>query len=684
MKKTTLFCFFLLFCFPKRKEIIYRDMIFLKNGEEKIGNVEKIDNKMIIFKSSEGKRYAFSLDSIISVSFGKQREGDTWKKIEDITDSLLILFYEKSTKVSKKYPSASYVTLYREEKISADTQSYIWDKREIKKILRESGKSIANNAYPYLSEKEICELLFARSITPDGRIHSISDQAIEDVYIYPYPPEYARAKQKKFAIPEAIPGALLDYKIRIKGNYGIYKPLFLDITLTEEEILDSSIVEIELSKKLPLKYYFTNIGPPATEEKEGKKIIKWWYRDTTGIPREKSMAPLSYFKPRIVAAPSAEWEEIAFHYKKVLNDSMEGVDEFLKEISPLLKKAYTKKDTIIKVYRYISDKIKTISSVNAPAYSYIPKSIKSIKRNGFANLLDKPYLLYAILYKLNYSPSFVLVPRKDKRYLIKEVPSLGQFDAAIIMLDDTLFLFPYENEKTGHLPGFLQGVEGLDVTHAKIIKTPLFSGDKEFYLIRAFLKNDGTIVVDETREIEGDKARNLRWLKELRKIEIDQLMEREIKSIHPNGILRNYELVNLFDPEKPLIIRVSYDIPDYATVAGDYIIFNLSWVSYSAEDVGPRKRQTPIFFTQRERITRIIEITYPKRFRIYYFPKNLSLSTKHFTHIVNFFEKRGKIYVEERFERKSTFVPKEEYQEYRKAKQKIAKFSEEILVLKKK
>ena len=133
------------------------------------------------------------------------------------------------TYTQEQYPQAGALILYCDEKIEIAPEntatSYL---HYIVKILNQRGKEdFAEAAIDYDSTYERPELLYARTIKPDGGVVEVGSRHIRDVSKYLNFPLYSNARVYIISFPEVAEGACLEYKLKIYRSQLINKKDFI-------------------------------------------------------------------------------------------------------------------------------------------------------------------------------------------------------------------------------------------------------------------------------------------------------------------------------------------------------------------------------------------------------------------------------------------------------------------------
>ena len=84
------------------------------------------------------------------------------------------------------------------------------------KILNERGKDSADIEIGYNSRAEIASIIYARTITAEGKFLPLIENAIKVVTPYSSYPSYSDYKELTFPMPGVTVGSIIDYKVVIE------------------------------------------------------------------------------------------------------------------------------------------------------------------------------------------------------------------------------------------------------------------------------------------------------------------------------------------------------------------------------------------------------------------------------------------------------------------------------------
>ena len=654
------------------------DRIYLTSGKEYLGRLLRITDDSVYFSVGDST-LSFALGDVASIDFKKKREGDDWKEVGDVTDTLLL--WALSRDISD-FKGTGYVNLYRLRRIVVGTDtSVIFSLRRMVRITGERGKGFGNRSFIFFPETEKVSLDFARAVLPEGRVVSIRDNAIEDASVISRPSLYDRAKRRKFAIPGAEMGSLLDYSYSMRrGKVTPDRPFYYDLSLGDKEPFLKDVVEVVVPAGFRILHREEGIEGPDSTFKGDSVLYRWVMTDHGGFNVEPLMPPPAYLLPRLTVGMPDSFKEIAIQYRGLIADSSYVPPEFIDRF-----KGIADLDSLlIEVYTWIARNIKTVPLL-ADRFSHIPFSPTTVLENKFGTPLDKSFLLYLTLRELGYHVDFVLLPDRFRGGLIEEVPSLSQFRSALVLLDDTVCLYPaYADADMGYVEPDFQGVKGLTLG-GDLVTIPFLKGERtvdNFYL-KLRLISEGRAEVRLREEARGRGALQLRKLRVFSPEERRKRVEERLSQLFPSSELRDFRLQNLSDLSRPVVLEVRFVLDDFYRELGDYIFFRPPGLNYSAREAALEERKLPIYVKEGSWTRHSCEIEIPEGYEIKFHPKSANYESPLQIYSVVVRAGDRKISFEDSAERLPGLFDRSSYNDFKRVVGKMVDASKSWIVVKK-
>jgi hypothetical protein len=666
---------FLLLLACARTSPPYSDIVYLKDGEELPGRLESLDTARVEVLTPQG-RVELESSEIASIALGEVRPGSEWQTVSEITDPLLLSLI-KAAPDEEAYPAAGYINLWVESEVRYTPEGFEERVRVVRKILNERGKRVANQAIYYLKPHQSVKLNFARTITPDRKVIHIRDAAIEEVSLHPWPASYDRERQVKFALPEARIGSILDYEyLRTQSMISPLHPGSRIEVFGDREPTLHQTFKVLAPPEMELAYDLEGCGEPAVRKRDGLKEYHWELSDLPRLEPELRLPPIPELLPRVIIGPAQSWPELDSIYSCVLEDSLtEDLSGLIDSLGPDPKR----------LYNFVAREIRPVE-VDLDEYSYIPKSTTTILRERVGNDLDRSYLLYGLLRAAGYDPHLVLVRSQARGPMLDGVPSLGQFDRALLRLGED-WLSVESRRSFGDLPGEAQGVKGLLIgSKGKIATIPLAAPNAEALRseFELWLEPNGDLKSIWALEYSGEEGAAIRWFKNLKSKEKEIEFQGWIAQLHPKAQLEYYELSDLEDLDEPVRVRLKYSIPGYAIRGGkEFLAFPLPGINYSAREVGKPERCYPMSWQRCELIIHKFTLHLPQNYEVYYLPDLSGFDLPYLSYHGNLQVDGTLIRFEDRYERRAIRILPQDYRDYKNCREAMARLAQALIVLKK-
>ncbi|HDS09325.1 MAG TPA: DUF3857 domain-containing protein [Firmicutes bacterium] len=673
----------------------FADILTTNKGEEFKGNLLSISEGKVrfsVYGTSEIKD--FTTEEVLRIELSKRRPGDEFSKVDLLKDP--ILDEARNVSVSPMaYPNSNFVNLYKEYnyKLNPDLSSEV-EIRMIMRCLNEDGRGIATRSFSYLGDIEDMNVVWGRTVKPDGSLFHVEENAIAKTSVFSINPDYDRLKSLKLTVPEVKVGDITDIKVvKTRKKNDTFNPFYVEGLFRETDPVIKKVVKIYIPDNMNFTKVEKRLDLGEIEFKETKekgwRVLTWTSKNSKEVINETAMPPGSMIFPKIAVSLEGQWEDIKSEYKEALTNSLDINDDFIKRVKTVSKDAKSDFEILHNIYDFVAKEIKIVW-VSPTSYDYRPKKLSEINKNNHGNSLDKSFYLYAMLQHAGLKPDFLLVSPSFYGDFFNELPSLEQFSAMIVKVElegKTYYLYPI-NETSGlfELPSSFQNRPALNVTGTNLFETiPVYDKDLEYEknLYKMDLKADGTIFVEKRYIVNGRSSSLIRGFKDLMKDEIDKKIQAMVNSADPKAELISYEIKNMTRLDKPAELVIKYKIKDYALVAGNkYFVFRLPEIKYGAWEVGKPTRDFPLKWDGVTYSTNSVELTFPSGYKLYYHPGSLEETVNdEINYKADYKVKGNKIDFTDEYYRIKDFFGSEVYGAYKNLVERRAKYSKEWIIL---
>jgi tetratricopeptide (TPR) repeat protein len=599
---------------------------------------------------------------------------------------------------AENYPQAGAQILFCDEKVEITA-----DNREISylhylvRILNERGKeNFSETQIEYDSTYEKVELEYARTIKPDGTVLEVGSRHIRDVTKYLNFPLYSNARVYIISFPEITEGATIEYKLKIVRSQLINKKDFVlgyPLQTSEPIIAANFAVELPQGKTLHIKNLneqyndFSAQLKPALEQKEGRKIYRWKFKNIPQIIPEPNMPAGVEINPVMLLSTFDKWQDIYKWWWALAQDKMIAdapIKEKTKELTRGLDSAEAKAR---KIYNFCAKEIRYVAVEYGQA-GYEPHQARDIFRNKYGDCKDQAILLVTMLKEAGFLAWPVLIGTKDYYNLNEDLPSM-LFDhciAAVSLKDKIIFLDPTaETCSFGDLPAGDQGrrvllcrQDGYEITN-----TPVYPAEHNLarQIMEIKINPDESIAVWKSVFSYGvyDQAQRY-WLLYTVPELIRNQLESKIQEISIGGRLDSYNIENADILDKPVELSYKFHGPEFLIIGGKLRIMP-QLASFDSTLVAKDKRRYPIDLGVLDTKETELNLELPANFVIKYMPQDLSEDSPWMKFAVSYKYRGNQLTLTQRLELKQNEVAQIQYADFKSFCEGLARKIKQRVVL---
>jgi transglutaminase-like putative cysteine protease len=601
---------------------------------------------------------------------------------------------------AKLYPQAGALILLANENIEItekDTQESTV--HYLVKVLNERGKeSFAESAIEYDSTFEKIELVYARTIKPDGSVVYVGSRHIRDVSKYLNFPLYSNARVLIISFPEVSMGGALEYKIKIKRSQLVNKKdVFFSYPVQAYEPIIFAEFNLTLPKEKSLKVkaineeynYFGADLKPVQEENNGNLIYRWRFKDIPQIIPEPNMPEDTEINPAILLSTFNSWQDIYSWWWGLAKDKIKTDKSIKAEVKRLIKGKLTDLEKARAIYNFCAKDIRYVAVEYGDA-GYEPHSAGEILRNKYGDCKDQAVLLVTMLREAGLKAFPVLIGTKQYYNLNQDFPSalFNHCIAALYLGNKIIFLDPTaETCSFGDLPLADQGrmVLVFKDDSYNIEMVPLYPGGHNFVKQELKLKINGDESISGAKinvTLGAYDQKQRYWLLYTQPELIEDTLKNIIQEVSIGARLVNYKIDNLNDLNTPVLLSYDFRGPEYFTKAGTLRIMP-QLASIDTSLIAKEERKYPIDFGLLDKHELYLEITIPKNFVIQYMPGNIKYDSPWLSFTQEYSFKNNKLYFKQLSYNKTDKVAKEEYANFKGFLENLARSIKQRVVLEK-
>ncbi|MFH0940559.1 MAG: DUF3857 domain-containing protein [Candidatus Omnitrophota bacterium] len=601
-----------------------------------------------------------------------------------------------------KYPEASDASglfLLAEDDITL-TQDFreVIESHYVIKVLNDRGKEkFAEIVLQYDSTYEKLDLEYARTIKPDGSVVTVGDKNIRDVSLYLNFPLYSNARARIISMPEVTDGSVIEYKVRLSRSQLPNKKDF-DTTywLQNDEPILLQRCSIRVPKNIALKYKIINgdyntFGfdmKPKIREVGDTTVYSLEFKDVPQIIPEPMMPSLAKVNPYVLFSTFDSWQDIYEWWRGLYKDKAIADESIKAKVAELTKDKKTQDEKLRAIYNFCAADIRYVAVEYGDA-GYEPHKAGEIFKNKYGDCKDKAILLITMLKEAGIDAFPVLISTQDSFETQEDVPSLlfNHAIAATIVGGKLIFMDVTGNTVSfSDLPLSDQDRTTLVFFQNKfeLVRTPLFASEHNRMLteMKIKVKADESIDAERRAEAQGSFLQAQRyWLKFTMPALIEEGLKQKIRGIADSAILKGYEIKNVEDLDKPVVLRYTFSAPQYFKRAGSSRILG----QLAAIDTSVLLKDTRLYPIESAGLSKQeerIEVELPGSLAVKYVPPPVRLDTKWFYFNCNYdIVNKSTLRFSYEYKIKERVVSVSEYAEYKKAIEEIVPLVNQQVVL---
>jgi hypothetical protein len=620
-------------------------------------------------------------------------------RIQDIDPAAAAILAQSPEK--EAYPQAGALILLSDEQveITPDNKA-VYRMHYIVRILNERGKETFSEApIEYDSTDEKVQLEYARTIRPDGTVVDVGSRHIRDVSKYLNFPLYSNARVYIISFPAVAEGATIEYKVTVYKSQLINKKDFVIPMLlqTQEPIIDSRFSlsmpdDRTLSLKVINERYNTfgaNLSP-VISSKDGRRIYEWNFKNIPQIIPEPEMPPVQEINPGILMSSFESWDELYGWWWQLAKDKIRADEAIKQKVSELTSSLGSKEAKLKAIHNFCAQKIRYVAVEYGQA-GYEPHQAADIFKNKYGDCKDQAILLVTMLKEAGFNAWPVLIPTRDSFNMSPDFPSMmfNHCIACVSWQGQIVFMDPTaETCSFGDLPAGDQDRNVLVIQDKKYIiaRTPLYSANHNNIRQRLSLVLAKDESVTGSRELSSfgvyDQAQRY-WLLYTVPDLVKDKISSKIQEISIGATLDGYEVENLNDLNEPLLLRYKFHGPELLTDAGPLrILPGQSSLDMSA--VAKAARTYPIVYPVLDLKDVETTIALPSDYDIRYMPDQIRQENKWMKFSAGYSVQKNVLKFRQTAELLQLIISQDEYPEYKKFLEQLAKSVKQRVVLERK
>ena len=561
-------------------------------------------------------------------------------------------------------------------------------------VLKEEMKSWAQVTVGFSEGRSRSRLLFGRSISPDGTVHTLSP---DDMKVGSPSEALSFFNPNRKVLSGVIPGVEVGSVVEYGYEFDYYSPedprLFSPgYYFQGTEPVAFSRVKVTVPKDTPFHYmtrHFPseNAAEPTTEQTGDNIAYTWQLEDMPPITPEPYMPPQNDLVPFMEASVFETHEDVFELLGGLQRARIRLTPEIRAQVDEIVEGADTVDEKIGRIYHWIQEYTRYISIKGSLGAGFSGHTAQETFENRYGDCTDKSVLFVTMLEGIGVEAYPIIVRTNDAGTAITEIPTLsGNHCITEVCLPDRSFYldgtaqnyrYPYFRADDHGISAF-NGIRG-DI---RMIPVPPPSDNRRFSHLDVALSPEGDAVVRTRNAYNGNIEAGVRgFWKRTREDNRKLMMAEYVNTISPGAVLDDFTLTELDDLAQPLEMTIDYTLHGHAIRVRDLMYLKLPTLERDFPEAALETRRYPIqYHTTEERILEI-DLDFPPGFRARWLPPPLEIVNAYVEYQARYQETEGQVRFRGIYRRPERIVPVEDYPTYRDALRAIAAFTKQEIFL---
>ena len=574
--------------------------------------------------------YAVLLVLITTISWAQKRDLtdiETYRsKYPD--EQAIFLSYEEHIDIRIEGDSLNINTRTRREMLHMGTQSNVFAK-----------DNVHSSTFYYTKRIEAKTLVPGKKKYEEVLVSDFKESFDKNSSVF-----YDDSKTTSFFYPAIQPGAVtsLEYDQRIT------EPRFLSGYVFQSYLpVESSKFTITADKGVELMLDVLNDnGSIITrrDEKDGRVTYSYEMRNAAKLKFEEKAPPLRYTAPHVVAIIKnyttangtkvpvlTDAGDLFGWYSSFIADLKDSEYENIKEVvSSIIKPADSELEKVRKIFYWVQGNIKYVAFEDGMR-GLIPHNAGYVCDKRYGDCKDMASILVNMLHAAGIEAYFTWIGTRDipYKYSTHASPIVDNHMIASYQHNGKYYFLDATSQYSSfELPSsMIQGKEALVAKAAgdfEIVEVPVIDNNANLrrdsavaYLDNGVVRGTGTLelngypkVVNSFRMIKSSKSGVDKYM--------TQLLERGSNKF----FVDQYDIKNIDNLDKPIVVNYEYRIEDYYREAGNKILVNLNLDKALQNDIIEDDREQPIEYDFKFRQQYITTLNIPDGYTVKRTPAN--------------------------------------------------------------
>ncbi len=635
---------------------------------------------------------------------------DRWSREPVTKASPQIMQLLESAGARHDWPNAHTVTVFQ-----SDSSYFHPDGNQVsssysltKLLTMKATKDYTTIPIGYDTQQMTLDIIYVRVIYPDSSVVTVGEEDITDETLEGYAEMdiyWSNLRQKVIHLPELEVGCGLEFAIRFETVQPMLEDMMdyrAGFQSTEPVMHAEAALVVPYSEEMNWKIYNDPEGRVSFAEKIIEDSLRIYHWEGDSFPMaitEDGMPPVSEFLTKILAS-NVTWQEYSRKVYELSQPNMIANEVIVAKVAELVKDQKSDIDSIRAIAYYTAQDIRYIGLSLGAKEGITPHDVCETFEAQAGVCKDKSALLAVMLEEAGFK-SYVALSN-PLNHVHKEVAA-NQFNHMIVVCYDREgnehWMDPTDALCMDMLPAYhmkkaalICTPEGEDLMYHPILPPETQAGK---ITANSEIFPDGTFKSAVTINAKGFYDQVLRLIfQQMEPTQQERFWTQMVKNaVHPSAKITKLEVSpepidNLWEPVN---MTIEYEIPDYAIVAGDYLLVKSPLSTYAFDIIGLLLTQTTTL-TEREfplniqfTIGSILEetIVLPGGYAAKSLPDRIMLDEAPSSFAMDYTLEGDVVTYKSSFMIKKPVIPADEYPDYRKAVKRMENAGQGMIILEK-
>jgi hypothetical protein len=592
----------------------------------------------------------------------------------------------------QKYKNEPYIIMLLEETVTIHQDYSTTTRRHaIKKVQKESAKSIGEIALLYDKDKEEITAIDAYTITPDGK--KLQYEKIQDLSTSGENSVYSDARKKVITMPGVVVGSIIDAEVTIKRHKPVIEHNFFDsFHFSGSNPIKDARYSITAPKDTLLNIKVLNASiDPKVESNDDKVTYTWIIHNSDKVEREEYMPSPEEVYKFIHISTLKDWKQLSDWAGDLFKKNMIVTVEMKQKVAELTKGKTTLADKIQAIIEYIRQDYRYVS-MNIQSHNYEPHPADEIFKNKYGDCKDQTLLAITLLSEIGVKafPTFMSTYSDLHREDLLPMPLFFNHVILAIEVEGKRYYTDvlYKGYRFQELPSDHEGKKAftLDNQNGFFTLLPVKSSNdkKTIEESKVAIKDDGTAVVDTDVILSKDFSVAIRErIKKLNPDQREKVFAAIETSMVSGGKILKKAWKNIDTPYEPIVLSIRYESTSIVQRMGDMMVFGLPQAKRKSVFSAP-KRLYPIVFIAEDQTDARVTFIIPDGYEVSVMPKKVALNPPFATYLREYEDQGTQIIGKEMVGFKPSRVPIEDYPSVQSFLDEIARRTNDKILIKKK